>query len=687
MAARVGVWLREATPFLPAGLLVALLFVGVSADGGYFQAAWYPSALGAAALLILTAGAGKVALPLTRAARVALLGFAGLVALNYLSILWADSRADALDASNELLLYLIVAWIFSILPWTPRSMSLLLGVWAVGIAVFCAIDLARATSAANLNPFFKESRYATPLDYPNATAALAVMGMWPALILSCRRELPGWVRVPLLGIAVFLAEFAFLPQSRGALVGVVLTAPLVLVFGSDRIALLVRMAVAGAGLAITIPLTVDVDDAVTAGRHVAPVLGHAATVMLETSLVALPLATVIVLVENRLRAVGISGRPRLRLRRQARIALAIVAVVVGAGAAIAVAPAIGHAARTVWQNGQNDASTGSTRLFSTTPEERLDYARAAWHLFKSAPVLGVGSGNFGLRYDALRHFGKHSLYAHNLPLRLLSETGLVGLALFGVVVGALLIGLMRTGRELPGLGRTCAVAALAVAAYFLVHDSLDWMDEFPVLATPALAFPLAAIGMRAATDRSAGRSARWAFMSRLHSIGPRRASIGWIVLIVIADAALSIALGAPYVSTRYETRALASYRSHPSTAYRDLSRAASLNPFSPDPYISEGTIALNLDDSSRARIAFERALLRVDQWYPHLELALIDAQAGQFAAAKRQLAQAQALDVVDPTLAAAKLLIDRRRRVDPVAFNTTQLEGAASDVLHPVRIH
>ena len=684
MLARIGPSLRHAAPFWPAATVVVLWLFFVSADGAYFQAVWYPSALGAVALLSVTVVTGGVWLPASTAARVALLGFAALVALNYASILWAGSRADALGASNKLALYLVIGWTFSILPWSPRSMSVLLVVWATGIAAFCAIDLARATSAVNLNPFFEESRYATPLDYPNATAALAVMGMWPALILSSRREPPDWIRIPLLGVAVFLAEFAFLPQSRGALVGLVLSAPLVLAAASNRIALLVRMAIVGGGLAITIPLTVDVDHAVTSGRHVAPVLGHGASVMLETSLVALVVGSLVAVAEAWLRAGNHPRWTRPRFGRRVRLAFAIMATAAVAAAAIAVAPAVGHVARAVWQSGRTDASTGSTRLLSITPEERVDYARVAWRVFRREPVLGVGAGNFAREYDALRHFGKHSLYSHDLPLRLLSETGLAGLAAFGVLVIALLAGLWRTGKELQGLGRACAVAAAAVAAYFLIHDSLDWMDEFPVLAGPALALPLAAVAMRTTGPKTASNGK--ALASRVRSLTTGRARFGWIGLAVVAYVAVVIALGAPYVASRYSARAMVTYGSHPTAAYGDLSRAADLNRFSPAPYISEGTIALNLGDSSRAQAAFERALGREDQWYPHLELALIDAQAGRFDSAAHQLALARSLDVEDPTLAAAKTLIDKRQRVDPVAFNTTQLQGAAADVLHPVRI-
>ena len=661
--------------------------VWVPPSGAYFPDAWYPSALGAAALLVLTAIATGRALPQVRAARVALLGFAGLVALNYVSMLWAGAPGDALDAANKLLLYLAVAWTVSLVSMTPNSLTMLLAVWSLGVAAFCAVGLIQATGAARLDSFFFDQRYSDPLAYPNATAALAIMGMWPALILSARREIPAWIRVGLSAVAVFLADFAFLPQSRAALVGLVLTAPLVLALSANRVALLARAAVVGGALALSIPRTIHLDQTISADRPAAPALGHAASGMLLTTIAALVVGSLLVLAEARLRSSGYPIRGAGDVGRRGAIVLASAALAVVAGGAIIVTPAIGSAIRSVWKSGKTDAGTGSTRLFSGTPEERFDYIRVAVHIFESAPVLGIGAGNFGRRYDSLRHFQKHSQYVHNLPLRVLSETGVVGLALLVTIVAALAIGLLGAVRELDGVGRACAVAAFAVAAYFFVHASVDWVDEYPVLAAPALALPLAAIGLRT-PKRRASASRVTARLPRLPSgrLNPRAVRAGAFALLLVTYAGVMVALSAPYLETRYVERAFATFRSRPSGAYHDLSRAASLNPFSAEPLISEGTIALSLDDSSRARSAFERAIRRQPSWYAYLELALLDAQAGQFNAALTQVSHAASLDRDDPVLTEARSEILRHKQIDPVSFNLNLLQGAEATVFHQQRI-
>ncbi len=667
-------------PLIPAIGLIALWMLWIPASGAYFPDAWYPSALGVVALLLVVVLAGSRALPSSRIARVALLSFAALVALNYLSILWAGSPGSALDAANKLLLYLAVGWVFSLLPWTPGWLAAAFGAWSLGVGAFCVAGLLQETGASNLNPFFEELRYSTPLHYPNATAALAVMGMWPALILSARREVPRWVRPGALALATFLAGFALLPQSRAALVGLVLTAPLALIAASDRLRLLSRMAVVGGGLAVVAPRTVAVDDAINAGRHVGPVFSHAAEGMLLVSIAALVVGIVFVLTDSRWSWEGIAVGRRRRAGRRGRIAFVVAAVLaLGAGGIVA-APGVGHLARTVAHQGRTDASTGSTRLLSTTPEERFDYARVALRLFVQQPVLGVGAGNFGRRYDQLRRYEKHSLYPHDVALRALSETGILGFGLLVAVVVSLAFGLIRVRRRLPGLGGSCAVVALLVAAFFVVHDSIDWLDEFPVLAAPAFAFALAAISLRPGDAASGARTGRIAVWSRFQR-HPRR--VAKLLAAAGACVAVLVALVLPYLETRYVERATTTFRARPAAAYSDLRRATELNPLSADPLTTKGTISLMLGNYALARSSFEQSIGKEDGWYPRLQLALIDAHGGDFTAALRELDAARKLDADDPVLAAARESINERKRIQPLVFDRQLTGGCSPSCLRP----
>src|ERR1019366_2609459 len=107
--------------------------------------------------------------------------------------------------------------------------------------------------------------------------------------------------------------------------------------------------------------------------------------------------------------------------------------------------------------------------------------------------------------------------------------------------------------------------------------------------------------------------------------------------VAVAAVAICLAVGGPYLSTRYTERAFATFRTRPGDAFHDLKLAEKFDPVSVDPITSQGTIALYLGESARAQAAFDRAIRRQDDWYPRLELALLDAQAGRFGGASNEL--------------------------------------------------
>jgi O-Antigen ligase len=680
--------LEELVPAAVAAIVLAFLLFWIGDSGGYGDTVWYPSALGMIAVWAFTVSWRRSILPSEPAARVALLAFAALVGFNYLSILWAGSQGSALDASNQLLLYLLGGWVLAVLPWTPERLATFVGLWSVGVCVLCADALGRAASASSLTSFFVDGRFATPMAYSNATGAIAVMGGWPALILASRRELPAVLRAGFLGIGTFLATFALLPQSRAALLGMILTAPLVLIVISNRGRALVRLLIVGGAIAYCLPRTVDVNDAVDAGRNVTPVLRHAATTMLTTAILAAVLGLVVSLLEDRLsRSTAspvVDARALLaRIARPVGITVAAVTAVVVVVGLVVAWPHITHLVHETVNKGNTDASAGSNRFLSTSPEERFDYDRVALHIFSKNPIVGVGNGNFGRQYDGLRRFVKHSQYTHDLPLRVLSETGLIGIILFVTVVVALVFGMIRVARSRDDLGRACVAIAFAVSGYFLVHSCLDWVDQFPALALPAVGLPLAAITLRAGAGvvaAPAGGGEELSTQAAPTAAGSRSAlKVAGLAALVLATLVAAVAVATPYLSLVSINRAFSVFRANPQQAYRDLEVARKLDPLSVNPLTSEGTIALYAGDLDRAQTWFERSVRKEDDWYPRLELALIAAHQGRFAAAHRQLAAAARLDVDDPLIADARSLINRRRRINPYSFNAKlEREGNSS---------
>ncbi len=667
-----------------AAIVLAFWLFWIADSGGYGETVWYPSALGMLGLWILVLAWRRQILPEYRIARFALLAFTALVAFNYLTIAWAGSPGSALDASNQLALYLLGAWIFAILPWTPGRLAAFAGVWSLGVCVFCAEALIRADSASTLTSFFVVGRFATPMQYSNATAALAVMGMWPVLVLSSRRELPAVLRAACLGVAAFLATFALLPQSRAALLGMILTAVLVAVVGSNRGRLLVRLLIVGGAVAYCLPKTVHVNQAVDASQNVTPVLRHAATGMLVAALAATVVGLVVALLEDRLepRTAGWLPGPRRALQRAARplaIGSAVVAVCVIAVAVVVTWPHIHHFVRETIHKGNTDAQAGTNRFLSASPEERFDYDRVALHLWSGSPVGGIGDGNFGRLYGSMRRFPKQSQFTHDLPLRVLSETGIVGMLLFLGLVVALVVGMVAVARSRRDLGRGCVTFAFAVSGYFLVHACLDWVDAFPALAVPAVGLPFAALALRRSGGADPGavdvdvdadgdpvaadRDAEPAASRR----GPGRYIAP--ALVAVMAAAIFVALASSYLSLVSINRAFSVFRANPNQAYSDLHVARTLSPLSVNPLTSEGTIALYAGNLPRSQRAFLESVQKEDDWYPRMELALIAAHQGRFGAARRQLKAAAALDADDPLIVEARRLIDDHHRINPIRFN------------------
>ena len=134
-------------------------------------------------------------------------------------------------------------------------------------------------------------------------------------------------------------------------------------------------------------------------------------------------------------------------------------------------------------------------------------------------------------------------------------------------------------------------------------------------------------------------------------------------------AAMLAALVPPYLAVRYVDRATTTWMHDRRGAFRDLERAARVNPVSVAPHTTAGTIALALAREETARVHFLRALSVEPDWYSHFQLALIHAHEGRFDRARRRLTRASQLDARDPLITDAREEINDHRRIDPVAFS------------------
>jgi O-antigen ligase len=132
------------------------------------------------------------------------------------------------------------------------------------------------------------------------------------------------------------------------------------------------------------------------------------------------------------------------------------------------APQLRHSIQHHTSSGLNSATSG-----------RFSLVANGIRIAQAHPVAGVGVGGFKRAYaDRVHRFKSKepkTAASHNTPVTVAAETGLVGLALFVALVGALLLqAFRRSDRSLPG---SVALAAGLVLAGIFCH-SLFYNDFF-----------------------------------------------------------------------------------------------------------------------------------------------------------------------------------------------------------------
>ena len=122
-------------------------------------------------------------------------------------------------------------------------------------------------------------------------------------------------------------------------------------------------------------------------------------------------------------------------------------------------------------------------LSEKTVTEREGFRAAAWQMFRTHPVLGVGTGNFGYLYNtynpAWAEDFPFAAKAHNQYLEILAETGMLGFAVFLLIVFRIFVLAGRSFRNSrdyfwkAGItGTLASLTGIAVQGYsfgFLVH--------------------------------------------------------------------------------------------------------------------------------------------------------------------------------------------------------------------------
>jgi O-antigen ligase len=477
-AARTSRAERAAPPALAVGLpAVALFAVWALLDGGYAPGAWYPGALVVVVALGAVLLSGRVVRP-SRAGRWALAALAAFTAWSFASIAWATARGVAWDAANRALLYLTVFALFVLLPWRRREAAVLLTAFVLATA---------AAGAAGIGEV-RAWRLAGPTGYSNASAALFMAALWPAVVLAAQRPVPPWARGLLLAAAGVLAELVVLAQSRGSLLAGAAGLGAALALVAQRGRLLVALAAVAVPVVLTLPVLARVY------AHEGGAVTGAAVAIAVTAAVLLAAG---------LASGWLDGRaPHRRVR---------------AGWPAAGAAALAGVA--LW------ASTMDTRLTEGAGTGRYDFWRVAAGQLARHPVQGAGAGNFAHDHLRERRGREEPLYPHSVVIGTLGQTGLVG--------GLLLAGFLAAGFA-GGRASACparravAAAALVSVAAWLAQASIDWLWELPAVTAPAMGLLGLAVSLGRADDvplpRAAGPAVAVATLAAASYVAPALAA-------------------------------------------------------------------------------------------------------------------------------------------------------------------
>jgi hypothetical protein len=597
---------------LPTATVVALGIAAAWRERGSVTAGnWLAYAIVAALVLAVVAASGAAVSPPRRL--VAAAGcLTALAVWDALSLTWSPVPALARDEALLTALYAVALLVPALSlrgPVDRLAVSAFVVTALGGVAVATAVHL---LGAATPDTVYLVGRLDFPISYPNAQAAMFLVGFWPALALGARRELPVLARGLALGAGAGLAGGWLMSQSKGGGVGVVASTIVVLAVSKRRLRLapplLVVAALVGASF---LPLTAPFRDPTIGAVH------HAAAAELVVIAAAVLLGAAYAYADRRLTLSDWTAN---------RIGYAALLLVVGSistGSAVFYASVHdpGDYFEAKWKAFKRMPSTetGSSH-FTSLGSNRYDFWRVSLDELSRHPLAGVGARGFRAAYLQHRRSPETPARGHSLELDTLMETGIVGFVLLAAALGLAVAAFARRARD-----DLVALGALGAFTCWLAQASVDWTWTFPALCLPLFAL----VGAAAAPDAAVPLS--------------RRASYP------LAAGAAALALGGfglPWLSAHYVRVAL-SRSADPQAA---LDRARSLDPLSVDPLLAEWALA----PTARAGIPPLVEALRKEPRSADLLFALGRQQrlAGDKAAARRTLRQALRLDPGDPDILA-----------------------------------
>ena len=487
------------------GLLAAALALATTYAGFASGATRYPQETRLELLLVLAAlgavlswaGGGGIRWRASRAATVGLALLVLLAAWSALSLLWSITPDRTwLEANRAIAYALVVALALAVGASDPRAVeritvlllasATLVALYAFGtktlpgLSIGGLFDLDQAGGLARLR---------APLGYWNATALVCALGVPIAVRLACDMTRRLRERALALATGLLFVCVIGLTYSRGGLLAIGAATVVLTALGGARLrglAVLATLTVASLPV-----LAVAFNLVGTAGNGVPlAIRARDGRVLLVTFLVCLGalLAGALGLwrIERRVR--WTAGRTRAVFRVAATLAaFGVLATVAGLAVSERGLPGSISDRVSAFTEPSRDDQFDPERLVTTTSGNRWVWWKEAVGAWSDRPVGGWGAGSYRATHLRYRLDELSVTQAHSVPLQLLAETGLVGLALFAGGIGALGAAAVRRVLALPGgRERDLAVAGLAAVAAWVVHGFYDWDWNIPGATLPAL---------------------------------------------------------------------------------------------------------------------------------------------------------------------------------------------------------
>lgn len=607
-------------------------------DGAFDMRYWALAGvlvLVALAAILIPGGASRIR---SRPLLVAVLALWSLALWCLVSGAWAPSPGRAFEGAARTALY---AALFT-LPIAGLTRRRDCRIVAGGL--LAAVSLAAGFTLLNLYSdgvgSFLAGRLDDPIGYRNGTASLFALATWPLLCIAAARGPNPALRAGALAVAVLMLDLSLLTQSRGVLIGLAAGGLVSVAIGPDRVRrcwlgiAAAGIVAAASGQLLTPYDAYDGGAGVVTDDHVR----SAANAVLLGSAVAFVGGLFVAIFDNGLRR-G-SAATNERLHKVSIAALAGVAVVAAIGVLVAIGNPVSYADEKLDEFTDVEASTteGSTRLGSVGGQ-RYDLWRIAADEFAAHPLQGSGEGGYSFVYYRERETDRNLSDPHSLPIRLLSETGLIGLGLFCAFLVAAGIAIARSAAAAGRTDRAWIAGMAAAGTTVLAQTLTDWIWLLPgLLGLAFLALGLASAGHRNGEqdDGDATEAER--------SMGWKRPSL----YAGIAIGAAAVLMGLVYSADVHVRVAQKEGADDPQVRLDSARTAEALNPFAVRPLYLQASAHEDQGDVEDARDALNAALdLEPENFVTLGLLGDLEVRAGNEAQARRYYAEALELNPRD----------------------------------------